>query len=390
VTVDTHIAVDAEQLSAEFAQEFGGTPQIYRAPGRVNLIGEHTDYNDGFVLPAAIHFSTSVAISSRRDGRVMVVSKNMGERAEFGLEHHGPPSAHWTNFVRGVITLLSRNFSGATGANLLISSDVPLGAGLSSSAALEVATAAAYLGISNRTMELRDLALLCQRAEHEFVGTRCGIMDQFIACVGEAGKAILLDCRSLEYRPVEVPADLAIVICNTMVKHSLAAGEYNARRSECEEAVGILRRRFPNIRSLRDTSMPQLEELRESMPKVIFRRARHVVGEITRTQEFVAALEANETSRAGELMYQSHESLRDDYEVSCPELDTLVEIARELPDVVGARMTGGGFGGCTVNLVRQDASREVSDRLQSEYKRITGILPEVYVTQPARGVSRIA
>ncbi|MCC6536828.1 MAG: galactokinase, partial [Bryobacterales bacterium] len=360
-----------------FAARFGSAgpaPRVFRAPGRVNLIGEHTDYNDGFVMPAAIDLTTWAAAAPRPDQRIVVVSRTFNEEAELdpaGIA--GPrPDGHWSNFVLGVARLLRGAGLPVGGANLMIESTVPLGSGLSSSAALEVAVAFALLGVSGLTADRLQVARLTQRAEQEYAGTRCGIMDQFTSCFGQAGHAMLLDCQSLTYRAAPLPPSTRLVVANTMVRHELAAGEYNARRADCEEAARIF-----NVPSLRAISPADFARRQGELPPEIRRRARHVITENARTVEAAAALERGDFTRLGELMAASHRSLRDDFEVSCPELDAMVGAAR-LEGVIGARMMGGGFGGCTINLVEAAASQEVMREMAFRYHLATGLEPQLY------------
>src|SRR4051812_30429621 len=343
--------VDADHLAREFERVFGRAPQLYRAPGRVNLIGEHTDYNDGLVMPMALDRSTWVAAAPRDDGRLVVRSRELAEppldptltlSLAKGARRH---VHHWSDYVRGVAMVLE-----SPGADLSIASDVPIGAGLSSSAALEVACGYALLDVANRPIDLDALARACQRAEHEYAGTRCGIMDQMIACYGRENHAMMLDTRSLERRYLPLPAAVRVVVCNTMVKHQLAGGEYNARRADCEAGVRILAQRRPDVRALRDVTVNELEAARTDLPPQVYRRCRHVITENARVEAAAAALGDRDFDTFGRLMNASHQSLRDDYEVSCAELDAMVEIVRNLPSVYGARMTGGGFGGCAIAL----------------------------------------
>src|SRR5947209_1165376 len=378
-----------EQLKQQFEQRFGTKPQVFRAPGRVNLIGEHTDYNNGFVMPAAINFSTWVAIAPRNDRRISISSAQFEEPFEFSLDEASLPGHRWTDYVQGVAVTLERAGLRLQGANLMIYGEVPIGSGLSSSAALEVASGFALLHISGHKIDLVQLAKLCQRAENEFVGARCGIMDQFISCLGERGHCLMIDCESLEYCRLPVPEEAALVICNTMIKHALAGGQYNVRRAQCEQGVSILSRFLPHIRSLRDVTPEQLEQHAAELPEVVRRRCRHVVSEIQRVRDAAAALKQSNLEQFGKLMQQSHVSLRDDYEVSCRELDIMVGIASQQPGVYGARMTGGGFGGCTINLVKREAAEKFMASVAAEYERQTGIHPEIYVSGAAAGVEQI-
>lgn len=364
--------------------------RMFRAPGRVNLIGEHTDYNDGFVLPAAIGFSTWVTSALRDDRKVSVYAENFSEQIEFDLDEQSPHArSHWSDYVRGVAVTLERAGHRLCGAELRIRGEVPIGSGLSSSAALEVATGFALLTNSGLMIDRRELAELCQRAENEFVGLRCGIMDQFVSCHGQAGMALLLDCRSLEYKLLPLPENARLAICNTLVKHSLATSQYNARRVECETAVRHFARTRPKVQALRDVTEADLEMYGGDLPDVIFRRSRHVIKENARVLAAGTALEKGDLVGFGQLMNSSHSSLRDDYEVSCKELDLMVEIARAVPGVYGARMTGGGFGGSTVNLIASENVDEFRETVTRSYESETGLTPEIYVCTAAAGVGEV-
>jgi galactokinase len=363
---------------------------MFRAPGRVNLIGEHTDYNDGFVMPAAIGLSTWVTSAPRDDRTVSVFSENFSERIEFELDDQNQRAkGHWSDYVKGVAITLEHAGHRLRGADLRIRGEVPIGSGLSSSAALEVASGYALLTNSGMSVDRMQLAELCQRAENEFVGMRCGIMDQFVSCHGQAGKALLLDCRSLEYKLLPLPEDARVAICNTMVKHALATSEYNARRLECEAAVDRFARRRPNVRALRDVTEVDLGLYGGDLSEVIFRRSRHVITENARVLQAGAALEKGDLAAFGQLMNSSHRSLRDDYEVSCKELDLMVELARQVRGVYGARMTGGGFGGCTVNLIGAENVEEFKQAVALGYEKATGLAPDIYVCRAAVGVEEV-
>ncbi len=378
------------QASNRAFQNVFSDARVFRAPGRVNLIGEHTDYNDGFVMPAAIDFSTWVAVSPLASRTLSVFSENFHERVSFDLDDTDSRAAeHWSDYIRGVALVLEQAGYRLTGAQLHIRGDVPIGAGLSSSAAIEVATGYALLQQSGFLVDRVELARLCQSAENHFVGMRCGIMDQFIACHGQEGKAVLLDCRSLEYELLSVPDDVRLVICNTMVRHQLAVGEYNKRRAECEKGVGFVAQSLPQVHTLRDVALKDLECHRQSMPDAIYRRCRHVIRENSRVLQSKKALENGDLPGFGQLMNESHQSLRDDYEVSCEELDVMVEIASRIPGVYGARMTGGGFGGCTINLIKAEACTEFAKAVARDFESITGITPEIYVCRPTQGVTEV-
>jgi galactokinase len=355
---------------------------VFRAPGRVNLIGEHTDYNSGFVLPIAIQLETRVTVMPIDGRRVIVSSTNFNDRFEFDLDDPEPrPRGHWSDYVRGVAIQIERAGGQLRGASLEITSNIPIGAGLSSSAALEVATALALFANSEIAKGLTQVALLCQRAENEFVGARCGIMDQFVSCHGRAGHAILLDCRSLDAAYVPLPQGVSIVVCNTMVRHALASNEYNLRREQCEIGAKAF------TRSLRDVSETDLVGYANALDPLIYRRCRHVITENQRVLDAAEALRVSDVERVGELMVRSHNSLRDDYEVSCKELDTMVALALALPGVMGARMTGGGFGGCTVNLVDSSCAESFATEIVAAYRRETGIASDVYICEASGGAS---
>jgi len=376
------------ELAQNFGEIYGGQPRIYRAPRRVNLIGEHTDYNEGFVMPMAIEASTWIAITPREDRLIIIRSEKFAETVTLDLDKLGSRSGHWSDYPRGVAYVLEQEGHRLSGANALLHSDVPVGAGLSSSAALEVTTGYALLDCSGIPIDQLRLAVACQRAENEFVGMRCGLMDQFTACFAEAGRALRLDCRSLEFDHHSLPVGVKVVVCNTMVKHELAASEYNQRRAECEEGVRLLARWLPRVRSLRDVTLSELESCQNQLPDTIFKRCRHVVSENARVLAATVALELRDSSTFGKLMDESHRSLRDDYEVSSAELDLFVELAHECSGVYGARMTGGGFGGCTVNLVDEGNVEEFRNSVASGYANATGVEPETYVCSPGQGVER--
>src|SRR5690348_6523026 len=383
--------VDPNILAAKFKKQFGAAPQIYRAPGPVNLIGDHTDYSEGFVLPAAIDFSCYAAISARTDKQLVLFSENLGETITVPLDNPIKPSSKWTDYPLGVFLQLQNAGFTLSGANLYISSEVPIGAGLSSSAALEVSAAYALLGAFGHKADPLQVAKLCQKAENEFVGAKCGIMDQFVACYGLAEHALLLDCRSLQFRAIRIPDSLRIVICNTTVEHRLVAeqNDYNTRRAECGEAVHLLAQTVPQTHSLRDLSLSELENHRNLLPGVLYKRCRHVVTENQRVEQMADALPRNDLKQVRKLMFDSHRSLRDDYEVSCPELDLMVALAEQQRGVHGARMTGAGFGGCTVNLVEETHVEAFRRRIAEQYSAKTGHTPEIYVCKAVAGAARV-
>jgi galactokinase len=352
------------------------------------LIGEHTDYNDGFVLPCAIGFMTRVAIAPRDDRKLVFVSDGFADRFEFRLDKL--PTVRlgaWCDYVLGVAVTLQGVDALAHGANLMVHGEVPIGSGLSSSAAVEVASALALMSLNGTFFPMPQVAKLCQRAENTFVGARVGIMDQFVSCLGKAGHALRLDCRSLDFELVPIPGSVRLVICNTMVKHELAGSEYNRRREECDEGVRILSKWYPGIRALRDVSEEQLEEHSTDLPPTILKRCRHVITENQRVLEGSRALVAGDLAGFGELMRASHTSLRDLYAVSCEELDIMVEIAEGLSGFWGGRMTGGGFGGCTVNLVTATEAEGFGGEIKRRYQDRMGINPDVYICSAANGAS---
>jgi galactokinase len=389
------ITMIARELAQRFGKLFGDHPRIFRAPGRVNLIGEHTDYNDGFVMPAAVGFSTYVAIAARPDRKLVIHSEEFPGNFEFDLDHLPERrTGGWCDYVLGVASVLLRRGFKLQAANLLVHGEVPIGAGLSSSAAVEVASALAFMSMSATTGETRlplpEIAKLCREAENSFVGARVGIMDQFVSCMGKAGHAFFLDCRSLEFQFVPIPAGIALVVCNTMVKHDLATGAYNTRREECEEGVRRFAKWYPRVRALRDVSEEMLDQHARDLPATIAKRCTHVVRENQRTLDAARALTEGDLTRVRELMRDSHNSLRDLYEVSCGELDLMVEAAQNLPGFYGGRMTGGGFGGCTVNLVREENAEEFAQRIAESYRRRTGITSQVYLCTAEDGAGELS
>ena len=378
----------SETIRADFAKRFGREARVSRAPGRVNLIGEHTDYNEGYVLPAAIGLDVRVAYAKGETSALRVQSIQEASTSSLNLAAaHARPCHNWTDYIQGVEVQFQRMGYVPPGADLLVDGKVPMGGGLSSSAALEVAVAFALQDMGSFKLDQVQIAKLCQRAENEFVGARCGIMDQFSSVFGRGGHALLLDCRTLEVRYVAIPAHVSLVVCNTMVKHSLSGGEYNKRRNECEEGLRYFAKRIPDARALRDVTEGDMTKYGADLPDVLLRRCRHVVTENARVLRAADALETGDLEALGKLMHDSHVSLRDDYEVSCPELDIMVDIAINLPGIYGARMTGGGFGGCTINLVEKELVNEFQLQISKRYKESTNIDPEIHVTWAADGAA---
>ncbi|HUB24300.1 MAG TPA: galactokinase [Tepidisphaeraceae bacterium] len=385
---------DSAAIKQKFGQAFGSTPgeklRVIRAPGRVNLIGEHTDYNDGFVFPMAIEPEVRIVCRGRTDGVVRLASTVFpNELVEFSLQKKieaGSPT--WSNYGRGVAAQLLAAGIPLVGMDALISNTLPVGGGLSSSAAVEVGMALALLTLAGGSLDPTRLALLCQKAERDYAGVPCGIMDQTIVASGRDGHAMLLDCRDNSKTFVKLnPHELRVVIANTMVRHELSGGEYAQRRRQCEEGVTHFRAQRPEVKALRDVTMQEVLDTRQKLSDVVFRRCRHVVGENLRTTEAAKTLAAQNYERFGELMVQSHRSLRDDYEVSCPELDYLAAEAMAVKGVYGARMTGGGFGGCIVALAQPRAVTPLSEHLGKSYTAKFGRQPVVSVTTATGGAS---
>ncbi|RXH55324.1 galactokinase [Granulicella sibirica] len=357
----------------------------YAAPARVNLIGEHTDYTGGLVMPMAIGFHTVGTIEPRPDGIASFYSANFNETIEVPIVTLGRnPRGHWSDYPVGVLWSLMQAGYTFSGFNLRLHGDVPVGAGLSSSASIEVATAIALLGFAGQTMPLKEIAVAARRAENEFVGAKSGIMDQFVVAGGVADRAMLLDCRSLEYELLPLPQGVRVVICNSMVKHQVATGEYGGRRDEVEAGQAILRK-LRGIDSLRDATVEDLDACATEMGQAVFKRCRHVVTENARVLAARKALNDGDIKGFGNLMIEAHKSFRDDFEASCSEVDTLVEIAIKQAGCFGARITGGGFGGCTVNVVEIEHADTFVETLKREYKLATGIEADCFVCEASDG-----
>jgi len=337
-------------------------------------------------MPSAIGFRTHVAISRRPEPRLHIQSEEFPQSFEFD-SNNLPQKATgaWCDYVLGIAVAVQQNGHGSPDANLMVQSQIPMGAGLSSSAAIEVASALALLSLNNASLPLAEVAKLCQHAENTFVGARVGIMDQFVSCLGKAGHALLLDCRSLEFELISIPDKVRLVICNTMVKHQHAGGEYNRRREECEQGVKVVAKWYPQIHALRDLSIDQLAAHAQDIPEVIYKRCHHVVEENERVLAGARCLRQGDLKGFGDLMRQSHRSLRNLYEVSCRELDIMVEVAEGLPGYYGGRMTGGGFGGCTINLVAESEAQAFADQVSSRYQKASGIEPAVYICSADNG-----
>ncbi len=367
-----------------------GAIRVVHAPGRVNLIGEHTDYNEGYVLPAAIDLGITLALIPTDDRRVEVTLAADGARDGFDVDEPGPRRDRWIDYLAGTAWAMAEAGLPTHGFRGLLASDLPAGAGLSSSAAIELVAAWALAGGEQPTPDTMALARTAQRAENAYVGVQSGLMDQFAVAFGLADHALLLDCRSLEHRPVGLPPGVRLVLCHSGVPRGLAGSAYNDRRAECDRAVAILRELDPAIRSLRDVTPALLAAGADRLDDVARRRATHVVAEDQRVLDTVVALEAGDLATVGESFAASHRSLRDDYEVSSPALDALVDIATAVPGVIGARLTGAGFGGCTVNLVRDEAVDGLRAAVLAEYPARTGLTPRVLEVRAADGARRLA
>jgi galactokinase len=372
-----------DRVVAAFREKHGVDPElVVRAPGRVNLIGEHTDYNDGFVLPMAIDRAVWIALQRRDDATISVQSLDYHRTQSFEVEKLKRGKGGWFEYVKGTAWALREAGKPVTGWNGTMAGDVPIGAGLSSSAALELATARAITAAAGDGWDAAEMARLCQRAENGWVGVQCGIMDQMISAAGKRDHAVLIDCRTLETRPVPLPPDVLVVILDTSTRRELAGSSYNERRSQCEAAADHFR-----VPALRDLSLEELEAGVEGLDPVAARRARHVVSENARTLEAANAMQAGDSRRLGELMTASHRSLRDDFEVSSEELDRMVELALGQPGCLGARMTGAGFGGCAVALVEADRAAAFAADVAARYREATHLEPKLYVTGATEGAS---
>ena len=377
----------------QFRGSSGAEPRAFRAPGRVNLIGEHTDYNDGFVMPFALDRDCMTVAALRDDDTINARTLDIEESVTFKLsDEPQKQTGGWRDYVEGVIRLLAVRYQVTRGMDLVFSSNVPMGGGLSSSAALLTSVGLAYVTLTGVGWEREELALVAQQAEHEFVGMRSGIMDQFTAVFGKKDNAMLLDCRSrkIEQKPLSMLKGTKFLVCDSKVQHSLASSEYNQRRAQCELGVKILRRELGNIDALRDVTPEEIEAFREELPEIVYRRCKHVVTEDQRVLAAAQALEAGNAERLGELMLLSHQSLKFDYQVSCPELDLLVDAAKEIDGVYGARMTGGGFGGCTVSLISDEIEAVFRKVVTDIYRSTFDIKPDIYAFEAADGASEIA
>lgn len=386
-----------DRITTIYRDTFGHSPaHIARAPGRVNLLGEHVDYNDGFVLPAAIDRATYAAFSPTNARHSTLLAVDFDQQASFSpdsiptkTQADSSPLPEWALYPAGVMWSLMEERLPVLSMNAVFASDVPRGSGLSSSASVEMAFMFAWQTLGGWTLPPMQRALLGQKAENQYVGVNCGIMDQFASACGVENKLLLLDCRSLEWKTIPLPGDVSIVIADTTVRRKLTSGEYNKRRAACEEAVRLLQHNLPTIKSLRDVSVEEFNRLADKLPAEVGKRARHVVEEIGRSNQAEALLEAGDVQNFGRLMNECHVSLRDLYEVSCPELNVMVNIAQSLEGCYGARLTGAGFGGCTVNLVAKERAGEFARMLAERYESQTSLRPEIYITRASNGAGLI-
>ena len=379
-----------DALVKKFLALYEKEPLLVSAPGRVNLIGEHTDYNNGFVLPGAVSKRILFAMAKNDTEEIRVHANQYGESFRFPLHSDRSHEKGWINYLVGMTHYIQQNGKKAGGVDVLIDGDIPVGAGMSSSAALTSGYGFGMNELFHLGMSRMDLAFAGQKTEHHFVGVQCGIMDQFASLHGKKNHVVKLDCRSLEfeYIPFQFPAYF-VVLVNTMVSHSLEGSEYNVRRQQCEEGITLLKKKFPQITSLRDVSAEMLEKNRADLPPLVFKRCHFIIHEIQRLLAGCSMLKAGNLEAFGELMYATHEGLSKEYEVSCPESDFLVEITKKMKSVAGARQMGGGFGGCTINLVRADGLEQFGNDIQAAYKSTWGIIPEIYITQLENGVGLI-
>lgn len=379
-----------ESIKQAFTNKFNSKPLIIRSPGRVNLIGEHTDYNQGLVLPAAINKDILLAIGKRDDNTIFLHSIDQNESYQTSVGAAEKSNLLWPDYLIGVVEQLLKRGHQVGGFNLIFSGNIPQGAGLSSSAALECATAFALSELFSLSLEKLDIALIAQAAENEFVGVKCGLMDQFASVFGKESHLIKLDCRDFSYEYIPFKhSDIRIVLFDTRVKHSLASSEYNTRRAECEKGVALIQQQYPEVKSLRDATLTQVDTIIKPVDEVVYRRCHYVVSEIARLEAGCEDLKKDDFVAFGKLMFETHDGLQHDYEVSCKELDILVDIVRNDEAVLGARMMGGGFGGCTINLVKAEEVERLCSEVAEEYKKQSGRDLEVYIGQTSTGTELV-
>ncbi len=379
-----------EKIKTKFKEVFGTEPVLFRAPGRINLIGEHTDYNDGFVLPAAIDKEVIFALLPNNKDIFRLYSYDMNEKVEIKINDIKPQEKSWANYLLGVADQIQQAGHQLQGIDCVFGGNIPIGAGLSSSAAIECGFGTGLNHLFKYNIDNFTMAKLAQKAEHIYAKVNCGIMDQFASMFGQNNHVMKLDCRTLEHTPYELDmSDFKIVLCDTNVKHSLAGSEYNQRRHECEKGIEVMKKYDNSITALRDVSLEMLNTHKNELNETVYKRCEYVINENIRVNKACEALENNNFEKFGELMYQSHEGLRDNYEVSCKELDILADIAKEHPAVLGARMMGGGFGGCTINLVKEAQMQNFIDKAKSLYKEKTNNNAEIYIVDIESGAGLI-
>jgi galactokinase len=382
--------MDTRQITDKFDLLFNKTPILIRSPGRINLIGEHTDYNDGFVFPAAIDKSVYFAVATNNKQKLRFYSYDLDEYFEMEISTLSKSKITWANYLLGVYAQFIKAGYKPGGVDCVFGGDIPSGAGLSSSAAIENGFAFALNKLFHINTNKLEMVKMSQQAEHEYAGVKCGIMDQFASMFGKKNKAIKLDCRSLDFDYVNIDlTDNTLILCDTKVKHKLASSEYNFRRRECEEGVNVLQKHHKNITALRDVSLQMMEQYKSEFDPVVYKRCTYVVKENKRVEEAFRALQKNDMQQLGQLMYESHEGLRDEFEVSCRELDLLFDEARKAEEVIGSRMMGGGFGGCTINLVKNDGVTSFSEKITKAYHQATGIYPEIIMVTIDDGTREI-
>jgi galactokinase len=383
--------VSAQAIVEIFRKRYCAEPRLFYAPGRINLIGEHTDYNGGFVMPFAIDRGVTVAAARRMDPLLSIYSMELEQKAEIDITSPAPRhSGTWLDYVEGIVRTLSRRGVEIPGADILVFSSLAMGAGLASSAAFEIALAIMICGLAGQSPEPMEIVFAAQETEHQYAGTQSGIMDQYISMFGKSGSCLLLDCRSLSSHSIEFRSENeTLVVCDTGVKHALATSEYNLRRAECEDGLRQIRRHDPNVQSLRDVSYDYFQQIENDISEPSRRRCRHVISENERTVRAAEALEKRNFKLLGQLMLESHRSLQIDYEVSCLELDTLVEASLQVDGVLGARMTGGGFGGCTINLMERAAVERFSEFVGRHYRNAFGASPAIFEVCPSSGAHEI-
>jgi galactokinase len=387
--MSSNTAITSE-LVKQFIEKFGTTPQVFKAPGRINIIGEHTDYNNGFVLPAAIDKAIYFAVMPNNRNLLRLFSADYKEYFEIDINALTKSNVHWANYLIGVAVQFQKRGLTPGGIDCVFGGDIPLGAGLSSSAAVECGFALCINHLFDFGIDRSELILMAQKAEHEFAGVMCGIMDQFASVFGKEKHVMKLDCRSLDYEYYPfISNEVDIILCDTKVKHTLASSEYNKRRNECDMGAAMLMEKFPQVGSLRDASPAMLEEVKTRMDNNVYLRCHYVIHEIDRVEKACQALVKNNFDEVGRLMYATHEGLSREYLVSCNELDALVDIARGQSDVLGARMMGGGFGGCTINLIRKQGTDKFIHIVRKEYRRLTGIETEIYRVSISEGAGKL-